>query len=141
MKKKENFVKRYFWLFIIFIYCLIIFLFTHSPISTGEQTLSMWERIFTLDKEYLDLINLVTRKLTHIITFGVLGWLFYRLFNREKYFLPWVGVTIYGLMDEWHQTFIDGRMGSVVDAGVNSFGAALFLFILYLLNEKKIKRT
>ena len=131
-------MKRVGWLIVIIIYCMGIFIFTHSPVSTGEHTLSMWESVFALDGRTLEIVNLLSRKLTHLATFGFLGWLFYRLFGRKHYFYAWVAASIYGCLDEWHQTFIDGRMGTVIDAGINSFGAFLVLVSLYVFNKNKI---
>jgi VanZ family protein len=35
----------------------------------------------------------------------------------------------YGLLDEWHQTFVPGRYGSFTDAGFNVIGAVIGLWI------------
>jgi VanZ family protein len=39
-------------------------------------------------------------------------------------------VTVgFGLFDEWHQTFVPGRYGSLTDAGFNVIGAVMGLLV------------
>lgn len=131
-------MKKYNWLILIIIYCTLIFLFTHSPVSAGENTLYIWDTLFSFTPTQNRIINLMTRKMTHMITFGILAYLFYRLFNKKKYVLAWFFATLYGGFDEWHQSFIDGRMGTIIDVCLNSFSAFCVIFSLYLRNNRKI---
>lgn len=130
-------MRKNFWLIIIIIYCSGIFIFTHSPVSTGEHTLSIWESLFSVSGSTLETINFISRKITHFVTFGLLGWMFLCYFGKNHYFYAWLAATIYGGLDEWHQTFIDGRMGTVMDACLNSLGAFTVLLLVYLFNGRK----
>ena len=109
-------------------------MFTHSPVSTGEHTLSIWESLFSINGSTLETINFISRKITHFVTFGLLGWMFFCYFGRDRYLYAWLAATAYGCLDEWHQTFVDGRMGTITDAGINSLGAFTVLVIVYLFN-------
>lgn len=131
-------MKKTSWLIIIFIYCIGIFLFTHSPVSSGDHTLHIWDTYFSFSPELNRVMNLLTRKMTHIITFGLLAYLFYRFFHRQKYILPWFFASMYGALDEWHQTFIEGRMGTITDVCINSFSAFCVIIFVYFRNKRKI---
>lgn len=46
-----------------------------------------------------------------------------------KYFLALSLTLGYGFLDEWHQTFVPGRYGSLTDVGFNFAGAVIGLLI------------
>jgi VanZ family protein len=46
-----------------------------------------------------------------------------------KYLLALIISLGFGLLDEWHQTFVPGRYGSLTDAGFNVIGAVIGLWI------------
>ena len=46
-----------------------------------------------------------------------------------KYVLALILTIGYGLLDEWHQTFVPGRFGSLTDIGFDLLGAAIGLLI------------
>ena len=55
----------------------------------------------------------VLRKLGHMAEFGLLWWLWRRALGR-----PAVAAAValaYGATDEWHQSFVSGRVGSPLD--------------------------
>ncbi len=64
--------------------------------------------------------DLVLRKLAHLAEFAVLGALLMRALERA-----WPAVVIgslYAVTDEVHQAFVDGRVASPVDWGVDTAG-------------------
>jgi hypothetical protein len=46
-----------------------------------------------------------------------------------KYLLALILTLGYGLLDEWHQTFVPGRFGSLTDVGFDLTGAIIGLLI------------
>ena len=67
--------------------------------------------------------DLVLRKLAHAFAFGLLWWLWQRVLGR-----PIVAAAItlaYALSDEWHQSFVDGRVGSARDVAIDGIGIAV----------------
>jgi len=46
-----------------------------------------------------------------------------------KYLLTLILTLGYGLLDEWHQTFVPGRFGSLTDVGFDLTGAVIGLLI------------
>ena len=49
----------------------------------------------------------------------------------------WAIASLYGVGDEFHQSFIPGRQASVVDVAADSVGAFLCLMIVYLVMKER----
>ncbi len=78
------------------------------------------------------------QKIGHLVSYGGLSWLWFWTLEgvliRPHYrivaaFLIAAG---FGAFNEWYQTHVPGRFGSVVDVILNSVGAALGLLIALL---------
>ena len=71
----------------------------------------------------------------HIPVYGGLAALWFWVLRHwiaksgYKYLLALILTLGFGLLDEWHQTFVPGRFGSMTDAGFNAIGAILGLLI------------
>jgi VanZ family protein len=66
--------------------------------------------------------DLVLRKLAHAAEYAVLGALLARATARSG--LAFTLGTLYAISDEWHQTFVAGRMGSPIDVAIDAVGVA-----------------
>lgn len=78
-------------------------------------------------------------KSVHAITYGGLAAVALRAFAGAR----WIGVTpaatvsaaalttLYGFLDEWHQSFVPGRESSLGDAVADTIGACLAVVALY----------
>ena len=80
-------------------------------------------------------------KLIHFMIYLVFGLLVYRAFeprvkspsiNWKRLLLAVAAVIIYGVLDEYHQSFVPGRTVDVVDASVDAVGAITSAAIIYL---------
>lgn len=93
------------------------------------------------------------RKLAHLCEYGVLGLLFAGSFlpvigevrlnggkGRSLYLTCIFTVFILAAFDEFHQYFVPGRYASVWDVWLDTFGCALFCFILYMIKDRKKNR-
>jgi len=63
------------------------------------------------------------RKCAHMVTFGLLWWLWQRALS-----MPAAAAAIalgYAASDEWHQSFVQGRSGSALDWGIDAIGVAV----------------
>ena len=87
-------------------------------------------------------------KLVHFICFG--GLAFWVAFgcdffanSKLKIFVPVIIVSIYGIIDEIHQSFTPGRSSTVGDWIADTLGALLGSFIFYLISKliQKWKNT
>ncbi len=64
--------------------------------------------------------DLVLRKLAHLAEFAVLGALLMRALGRTR---PAIALgSLYAATDELHQAFVDGRVASPVDWGIDTAG-------------------
>ncbi len=82
------------------------------------------------------------RKAGHVVGYGMLGLLLLRAFrmtfaNRPEWIklLPvfaWLGTALVATMDEWHQSYIPSRTGSVSDVLLDSAAGLLALVLAYI---------
>jgi VanZ family protein len=74
--------------------------------------------------------NFAVKKLAHMGEYAVLTALLFRALQlhvaRKSHALLIAGLMaiLYAFSDEWHQTFIPGRHGSLRDVGIDSLGVA-----------------
>ncbi|WP_371452184.1 VanZ family protein [Gemella sp. 20925_1_85] len=128
--------KKYFSLIILILVCLVIFLFSSQP---GEESSKISN-------------DLIIRKLGHFSEYMTLGFFSFsylsNLFienNNIKDFkktgiLSFLFSIIYASSDEFHQTFVPGRDGNIVDVLIDSSGALVGILvssIVYFLIMKK----
>ncbi|MGZ8223569.1 MAG: VanZ family protein [Methylobacter sp.] len=75
----------------------------------------------------------------HIPFYGVLAWLWLwalrHWFAKFSYslILTLILTLGYGFLDEWHQTFVPGRFGSLTDVGFNFIGTLIGLLVYRLM--------
>ena len=78
----------------------------------------------------LGTIDLIGRKLIHFAEYALLTFLWWRALVTvttpgRAALLAFLLSSGYAAMDEYHQTFVEGRHGSPVDWGIDSAGAAV----------------
>lgn len=99
----------------------MIVIFTFSSIQVGSTSEFYWK-------------DFVVKKTAHIFEYGILATLVYRaLINSkiEKKKAMWYSVLfafIYGLTDEFHQSFTPGRGPKFTDVLIDTTGASIFIF-------------
>jgi VanZ family protein len=80
-----------------------------------------------------DALDLVLRKAAHVVVFGVLAVLVLRAIRSEQrprradLVLAWLVTFAYACSDEWHQSFVDGRVGHPSDVAIDMVGATVAL--------------
>jgi VanZ family protein len=96
---------------------------------------------------FVDWWEYLIRKLAHFFEFGVLSFLIFRILSQtEKRHVYWnlfwafAFTVLYAISDEYHQTFIHGRTGTYTDVLIDSAGALLAIWLMYL-NFKYKKST
>ena len=77
-------------------------------------------------------------KLIHAVVYAVMAWLFWCIWKpmlagniNLLAVLTVVFCSAYGLSDEWHQSFVQGRDASVYDWMADTTGAFLITFLLW----------
>ena len=89
--------------------------------------------------ETLLVIHGVTRKLAHLSEYALLGILAARAFRgsprawlRERWFLVSLSlIVVYALLDEYHQTFVPLRTGTIYDSLIDMTGGLTALLIVW----------
>ena len=77
-------------------------------------------------------LDFVVKKTAHMVEYFVLYWLLFRawsrkgeLINKKVFVWSMVVAILYALSDEWHQTFVPGREGTLRDVGFDTIGILL----------------
>ena len=104
----------------VLVWAAVIFAFSSVPdLGTG---LGGWD--------------LVLRKLAHATEYAVLGALLVRATGRSGFAFA-LG-TLYAISDEWHQTFVAGRMGSPVDVTIDAVGVACGVLLWQTIRTRRL---
>lgn len=83
----------------------------------------------------------------HLVEYGVLAvLLYYPLRQRDMtlrtaFAVALVGAVLYGISDEWHQSFVPNRTPSVFDLVVDTVGATLALTVVALWQSDSMRLT
>jgi VanZ family protein len=131
--------KSVFWGSLAVILCIIIFLFTASPSSTGAHTQSVIEKITGMKASQAHTLNFIIRKMTHLSIFGLLAVCLTLAFTKKPYYNAWILTTMYAATDEYHQSFMPGRTSSYYDVLLDSCGAIVAILIVRLVRAKRNK--
>ena len=130
----RNFIK--YWLPVTF-WMGVIFLMstgTFSSEHTSRFIVPVLHFLFPwLSQQDVDMIHGMTRKAVHITEYFILGLLLFRAFrgkSPQAWRLRWaiyavIGVVLYAVSDEFHQSFVAMRTASLVDVGIDSTGGIL----------------
>jgi VanZ family protein len=84
-----------------------------------------------LSPDRVMLVHAVVRKAAHVTEYFILSLLLFRAFKagagwRWRYFLfAMMGVALWALGDEFHQSFVPSRTASLMDVGIDVAGGAL----------------
>ena len=93
----------------------------------------------TRQKKFAQKIQLPVRKAAHFIEYLILGALLSEtLRHRLRAHLPSAALALgigilFALSDEFHQTFVPGRVGHLQDVMIDSSGALTGILLLFLL--------
>ena len=82
------------------------------------------------------------RKTGHVVGYGMLSLLLLRgwraTLGRDQALLlrtallSWLGTAVVAAMDEWHQSYIPSRTGTIWDVGLDCVAGVIFLLVVYL---------
>jgi VanZ family protein len=88
-----------------------------------------------ITEESLRLTHLLVRKAAHFTEYAIMGWLAARAFAgssrkflRQRWLLSGLLlIVLYALLDEYHQSFVPSRTGSLYDSGIDIAGGMIGL--------------
>ena len=82
-------------------------------------------------------LDLVLRKLAHMTVFGALLLAWWRAAGPRVA----VAVTLgYAALDEWHQTWVEGRVGAVSDFAIDALGAGVAALLVGAMARRRARR-
>lgn len=144
--------KKWIYLILLIFWCCFIFKLTSSPVATSSNTSSFISVVLNhfaasnkISLALVQDIDFIIRKIAHLTLFGILGVLFYLTIQRLKYapIISWILSTVYGLIDEIHQSFVPNRTPLLKDVFIDSLGSALmiilFIFVRIYVNARRFK--
>lgn len=108
-----------------------------SAINTSRVVRPLLIRLFpNITEESITLAHFLVRKAAHLTEYALLGYLAARAFAgssrkflRQRWFLSGVLlIVLHALLDEYHQSFVPSRTGSLYDSGIDLVGGLIGLF-------------
>jgi len=87
--------------------------------------------------------DVLLKKVGHALAYGVLAWLYQRALRRHFSTLATlrivsIGLALaYALSDEYHQTFVAGRNGNLVDVAVDVVGMCGAMLLDWRLEHRR----
>ncbi len=120
-----------------------------SAQNTGHVMYQLLASLFgPLNASGVSWANAALREVGHVTGYGVLSWLFFRawratLGSRAASWAPsWSAIAFFmtaavASLDEWHQTFLPSRTGSIHDVFLDSTAALTVQVLLFALLRKR----
>lgn len=129
----------------IMIWMLFIIVMSSQP---GKESASMsgtMMQILTfflidVNSKFGSALHFFLRKGAHLFEYFILALLFYNFFkdlvqSKLVYYFPIGFSFIFALFDEIYQTYIPGRVGSIIDIGIDTLGATLAMFTVFVYHH------
>ncbi len=117
------FILRPFYTLCLLLYCGGIFYLSHQPSLPVPALFPHQDKLF------------------HAIAYALMSWVALAAFgylSEPKKIIAisaWLFCALYGVTDEWHQSFVDGRFADVLDWLADCFGAGLAIYIAIKLRR------
>ena len=90
------------------------------------------------------LLDFILKKAAHMIEYGILAFLLWRAlsrrlgtFSRSALAAAFALSVLYAASDEYHQTFVSGRHGKLMDVGFDTVGALVALLVVGSLGGER----
>lgn len=150
MKTKQKIL-----LLAIFLWLAMIWFMSAQPGDLSADTssqfrqwllslLDWWPQGQTVLAELLQLLPI--RKIAHFVEYAVLGILFFLYFAEDrvgtlrKHSSKWALLFCFvsAVMDEFHQLYVPGRDGKIVDVLLDTAGSFTGILLIYWISKKMI---
>ena len=105
-------------------YCGFIFWLSHQPSLPAPMWFEHQDKLYHAGAYFI---------------LALFAWRFLKHFIAKPWLLAVVSLifcSLYGISDEWHQSFVDGRSSDVYDWIADTIGAAIALFVLYKFTSR-----
>ena len=141
------------WRYGPLIFCMAaIFLASTDELSGSKTTLVIepFLRWFFphITSQRVELIHFLVRKAGHFSEYAILGFLAARAISTSRHYLfraRWfvaslVLVSLYALLDEYHQSFVPSRTASIYDSMIDVAGGLTALLVVALWKRKRRRK-
>jgi VanZ family protein len=111
----------------LFLYCLFIYWLSDQPTLPVPSLFSFQDKILHAGAYFI---------------MGVLAWRSFKHLHNRSMTLALTSITfcsLYGISDEWHQSFVVGRSPDILDWVADTSGAGLAVFLLNKLRWSTIR--
>ncbi len=135
---------------------IVLITFESSDFFSSQNTGSMLYDVLTRLFGPINLADFLVfhhylRKTGHVIGYGMLSLLLLRGWRAtlgrvrplllRATLLAWLGTAFVAAMDEWHQSYIPSRTGTVWDVLLDSVAGVAFLIVAYLWLRRQFAMT
>jgi len=122
----------------------IIFFGYFIPVLAWTGVIFYFSSIPNLHYSQKVYLEIILRKGAHFLEYAVLAFLLWRMFFKilgtnynKTYFLSFLTASLYSVSDEFHQTFISGRMGKIEDVLFDIISVFISLQFIFLFKKKR----
>ena len=121
IKKNINIILLIIWMLIIFV------MSSFNGESSANQSnfiVKIISEIFSISN--INYLSFIIRKLAHFTEYFILGILVinnFKKINKKIIFGSIIFCMLYAFTDEFHQLFVNGRSGQIIDVLIDSFGS------------------
>ena len=129
---------------LLIIWLVVIFIFSSDDYIETTNKSSKFDFIVNIvckNEDTKPKVKYIIRKVAHFTEYFILAVLVlnvlkdYKTINYKLLLLTFILCLLYAASDEWHQTFVDGRVGTYKDVIIDSLGSLTYL-ILYKVIKK-----
>ena len=125
-------VSRKLWLWTpILVWSITIFWFSHQPkanLAPAQPSAFISQSDWSFAILTVVDWDTVAGKAAHVVVFGLLAFLLWRINQDWRFVLGFV--LVFAIADETHQLFIEGRTGRLLDVLIDLLGALIALGLL-----------
>lgn len=132
---------RHLWIALLIITAFTIMYFSHQ---TGEVSSLQSNYMKKNISQIVDVSSGMRRKIfvaylrksAHFFLYALLGFftgLSIGNFNRKNFFLSSLGIFLFAISDEFHQSFVPGREAKITDVGIDFLGGLAGIVLVAII--------
>jgi VanZ family protein len=133
------------WLGVIALESTELFGSSHTGVWLHAVVTAVFGRV---SPAWFDLFHAVVRKTGHVIGYGVLSFLLFRAWRvtlepiDSSWAMRWATISFFmtsvvASLDEWHQTYLPSRTGTIRDVFLDSAAALAVQFLLWVILHRR----
>ena len=132
---------------------MILIAIESTPWLSSQNTGSVLSQVAgwlfgPLSSTRVNWFNTALREVGHVTGYGVLSWLLFRAWratlrtSAAAWAISWASIAFLmtvavATLDEWHQTFLPSRSGSIHDVYLDSSAALTVQFLLFIVLRRR----